>query len=91
MAASLLSGRMVITRLSLILSLSAGLVAQFAPVSSRLIESGVAGGPVLDNGDRFGRSAVGIGDLDRDGIPDVVAGTTQLLDFASNAVSVTLR
>ncbi|MFC1879190.1 integrin alpha [Chloroflexota bacterium] len=32
------------------------------------------GGPVLSDGDYFGRSAAAIGDLDRDGIPDLAVG-----------------
>ena len=42
--------------------------------SSVKIASGTNGGPVLVNGDRFGASVASVGDLDRDGIPDLVVG-----------------
>ena len=38
------------------------------------IASGLNGGPVLGNGDRFGSSIANIGDLDGDGISDIVVG-----------------
>ena len=38
------------------------------------INSGTANGPVLSTGDRFGVSVVAIGDLDGDGVPDLVVG-----------------
>ena len=38
------------------------------------INSATANGPVLSNGDNFGSSVAGIGDLDRDGVPDIAAG-----------------
>ena len=38
------------------------------------INSATANGPVLSNGDNFGSSVAGIGDLDRDGVPDLAAG-----------------
>ena len=38
------------------------------------INSSTANGPSLDDGDAFGSSAAGIGDLDGDGVPDVAAG-----------------
>ncbi len=42
--------------------------------SSTLITSGTNGGPTLTNGDLFGSSVAGIGDLDGDGLPDLVVG-----------------
>ena len=38
------------------------------------INDGTAGGPALSDNDQFGASVAGIGDLDRDGIPDIVVG-----------------
>ena len=38
------------------------------------INSGTANGPVLSTGDSFGVSVVAIGDLDGDGVPDLVVG-----------------
>jgi Ca2+-binding RTX toxin-like protein len=44
--------------------------------SSVKIASGTNGGPTLANGDRFGRSVTSLGDLDGDGVPDLVVGAT---------------
>jgi serralysin len=41
---------------------------------SQKIASGVGGGPVLDNGDYFGRSVASLGDLDGDGVTDLAVG-----------------
>ncbi len=38
------------------------------------IDGSVTNGPSLRIGDRFGSSVAGIGDLDRDGVPDLAAG-----------------
>jgi len=48
--------------------------ANGTPKSTTTIESGTTNGPTLANGDAFGASVAGIGDLDRDGIPDIAAG-----------------
>ena len=42
--------------------------------STAEINSTTGNGPTLSDGDQFGRSVAGIGDLDGDGIPDIVAG-----------------
>ncbi len=42
--------------------------------NSQKIASGIGGGPTLAAGDRFGVSASSLGDLDGDGITDVVVG-----------------
>ncbi len=42
--------------------------------SSQKIASGLGGGPALADGDNFGRSLVSIGDLDSDGVTDLVVG-----------------
>jgi len=42
--------------------------------SHRRIASSQSGGPALSNGDGFGRSVTGIGDLNGDGIDDVTVG-----------------
>jgi len=44
--------------------------------SSVKIASGTNGGPTLADGDYFGSSAAGIGDLNGDGVPDMVVGAT---------------
>jgi hypothetical protein len=45
--------------------------------SSRKIASGVGGGPILANGDRFSRSLSSLGDLDGDGVTDLAVGAYQ--------------
>ena len=42
--------------------------------SSTKIASGTNGGPTLADGDRFGSSVAGIGDLDGDGVNEIVVG-----------------
>jgi GEVED domain/FG-GAP-like repeat/Cadherin domain/FG-GAP repeat len=42
--------------------------------SRQKIASGVGGGPALTNGDQFGRSVAGVGDLDGDGVRDMAVG-----------------
>ena len=42
--------------------------------STQRIDDTTADGPILSDGDLFGASVAGIGDLDGDGIPDIVAG-----------------
>jgi hypothetical protein len=44
------------------------------PARNKKIASGTSGGPTLANGDMFGSSVASIGDLDGDGIPDLVVG-----------------
>lgn len=44
-------------------------------LSSRKIASGLNGGPVLAEQDLFGASVAPIGDLDGDGVPDLVVGS----------------
>ena len=39
------------------------------------IASGVGGGPTLDSNDFFGAAVAGIGDLNKDGIPDLAVGS----------------
>jgi len=51
--------------------------ADGTPKSTTKIASGTANGPTLADGDRFGVSVAGIGDIDRDGIPDIAAGADQ--------------
>ena len=41
---------------------------------SQKIASGVGGGPVLSDGDYFGRSVASLGDLDGDGVTDLAVG-----------------
>ncbi len=40
----------------------------------RKITSGINGGPALNTGDQFGRSVASLGDLDGDGVTDLVVG-----------------
>ena len=42
--------------------------------SSQKIASGMGGGPVLADGDLFGRSVESLGDLDGDGVTDLAVG-----------------
>jgi len=57
------------------LVLSAPLTAQCLFGGAQRIDANVGGfGGLLENGDRFGRSVVGIGDLDSDGVLDVAVG-----------------
>ena len=42
--------------------------------TSSMIASGIGGGPVLSNGDSFGRSVALLGDLDGDGVADLAVG-----------------
>jgi serralysin len=42
--------------------------------TSQKIASGIGGGPVLANGDNFGGSTASLGDLDGDGVSDLVVG-----------------
>ena len=42
--------------------------------ASQKIASGIGGGPTLSTGDRFGTSVSSIGDLDGDGVSDLVVG-----------------
>jgi Ca2+-binding RTX toxin-like protein len=42
--------------------------------ASTLIGDGINGGPVLDDGDRFGDAIVDLGDLDGDGVSDIAVG-----------------
>ena len=44
--------------------------------SIAVINDSTENGPVLDNNDRFGWSVANIGDLDGDGVKDIVAGAT---------------
>ena len=47
--------------------------AQALPIAAQKIDSDEGGfGGALDSGDRFGRSIVGIGDLDGDGVTEAV-------------------
>ena len=60
---------------TLLLTLSAPLQAQCLPGGAQRIDSNVGGfGGLLENGDRFGRSVIGLGDLDQDGVLDVAVG-----------------
>jgi hypothetical protein len=47
---------------------------QADPARNKKIASGTSGGPLLANGDMFGSSTAAIGDLDGDGINDLVVG-----------------
>lgn len=49
----------------------------FEAVDAQRIDSDEGGFPsgLLEGGDRFGRSVISIGDLDLDGVPDLVVGT----------------
>ena len=44
--------------------------------STAVINDSTENGPVLDDNDRFGWSVANIGDLDGDGVDDIVAGAT---------------
>ncbi len=44
--------------------------------ATQKIASGIGGGPVLANGDMFGRSVASLGDLNGDGRPELVVGAT---------------
>lgn len=48
--------------------------ADGAVASSAKIASGVGGGPTLANGDDFGLSVASVGDLNNNGVPDIVVG-----------------
>jgi hypothetical protein len=45
--------------------------------ASQKIASATGGGPILADGDRFGRSVASMGDLDGDGVTDLAVGTYQ--------------